>query len=191
MRLSLADAMNHPWLLPLNRTPPAAVREPTASPRAAHAPLNDNRPMPRDESAAGFSQHHIPGAYPASQPDRTLQRRRKVLDDAREAGHMPEPSPEMIQRVEQMMRRESESPEPAETRKRKASKEEPMELDGPVAGPSAQAPTPAARNGRGRRGKAPAAARPVAAPRTRARGKANSPPAEEAPPRRSTRRRLQ
>ncbi|KAF7790721.1 hypothetical protein EIP86_001677 [Pleurotus ostreatoroseus] len=211
MRLSLADALNHPWLLPLkgilDHLP--AEREATASPRAAPVPLPlaDVRPMSIDGLAATVSpQYAIPGAYPSSQPDRALQRRRKVLDDARETGHkMPEPSPEMIQRVEQMMRKESQTPEVSEPMaargtKRKASAElstVPMDQDSPAAGPSSKAdaivqeeaaPTPA-RNGRVRRGKAAAPAAP-AAPRTRARTRGTPVDDEpaEATRRRSTRR---
>lgn len=187
MRMSLADALNHPWLQPLRQIQePPMIREATVSPHAL-VPLDRDVSMIAPEPSAmsldagqpsSSPQNSIPGAYPSSQPERTLQRRRKVLDDAREKGVVPEPSPEMIKRVEQQQRREDDEHYSQASRplKRKARGDPSSEAmvedeaaDAVVDAPAQEAPVS---NGRTRRGKASATpASPAGPSRPRGRGR--------------------
>lgn len=106
-RLTLTDALHHDWLAPHQAEVPAK-RERTATPplSPAAAPPRDvsMRDAEQDDgdlpSSQASSHYAVPGAFPGgSQPDphRALQRRRKILDDAREKGLAPpEPSVEML-----------------------------------------------------------------------------------------------
>ncbi|KIP06125.1 hypothetical protein PHLGIDRAFT_107386 [Phlebiopsis gigantea 11061_1 CR5-6] len=99
-RMTLSDAMHHPWLAHFHAES-SAKRERTATP-----PLRDLAPDVSMRSAAKINAEptgcKVPGAFPSSQdPQRVLQRRRKILEDARDAGAAPfEPTPEMIQNAQ-------------------------------------------------------------------------------------------
>ena len=115
--MTLTDAMHHPWLAKF-RTRVAPKRERTVTPplRRSHdvqrdysmksAKLDADDPamlvsMP-DVTSSQSTGYRVPGAYPTSQdPARVLQRRRKILEDAKENGVSPlEPTPEMIQNAQ-------------------------------------------------------------------------------------------
>lgn len=117
-RMTLSDAMEHPWLARC-RTGVATKRERTATP-----PLRRSQDMPRDYSmmsakldaddpsmlvsmpempSSQSTGCKVPGAYPSNSQDpaRVLQRRRKIIDDARDNGISTlEPTPEMIQNAQ-------------------------------------------------------------------------------------------
>ncbi len=134
VRMTLAHAMEHPWLAsfrPLRI--PVPTRDPTASPTAMPLDVSMKDIPEEDMSLDGPSSspsHNIPGAYPGgSQQDnpRALQRRRKVLDDARERGEAPpEPTPEMILRAEIEQQQDDDQHYAGHSRplKRKARKED-------------------------------------------------------------------
>ena len=109
--MSLADALDHPWLRSFHESKTANKerREATVSPHSSSQPLPDvsmarlsvhAMAIDHDDGISSVSSppNVIPGAYPSSQ--QPLQRRRKVLDEARERGEdMPELPPEMLQRM--------------------------------------------------------------------------------------------
>ncbi|EKM54866.1 uncharacterized protein PHACADRAFT_259022 [Phanerochaete carnosa HHB-10118-sp] len=109
MRLTLTDALSHDWLAPYEADV-RTKRERTATPPLAPLPepLRDvsmadaEREDPELASSQTSSQYPVPGAFPSGSqqqqdPTRALQRRRKILDDAKEKGiQPPEPSVEMV-----------------------------------------------------------------------------------------------
>lgn len=108
-RMTLKDAISHPWLARFRPSAPKRERTatpPLEAPRAVPASVQDVSMKADDGGSAaaepGSSQSTgcpVPGAFPlgSQDPARALQRRRKILDDAREQGvQPPEPTPEMI-----------------------------------------------------------------------------------------------
>ena len=113
VRMELDKALLHPWLAECHQQRlhgTTKEREATASPHSSSQALPDvsmagpsvASAMVVDEDGAPVSSppNVIPGAYPSSQLQ-PLQRRRKVLDEAREAGGagVLEPTPEMLERA--------------------------------------------------------------------------------------------
>ncbi|GJE90075.1 forkhead associated domain and Pkinase domain-containing protein [Phanerochaete sordida] len=109
-RLSLSDALRHDWLAPY-AAEMRTKREVTATP-----PLTPARELPRDISMADAehdaaepplsqtsSHYAVPGAFPSGSQDpaRTLQRRRKILEQARGAGLDPSVPREMLSQVDE------------------------------------------------------------------------------------------
>lgn len=196
-RMTLKEALDHEWLAPLRPAP--AKREGTATP-----PLSRSQPLEslqdvsmmdaqqrddasNDPPSSQSTNCPVPGAYPSSQdPARALQRRRKILDDAKEQGLAPlEPTPEMILNA-QRADEESQEPQPSRPLKRKAGDDSslsPMPEDDEDEG------TAQGEAGPSRRGKAPAtpARRGPKAGRGRGKAVATADADDTAPRRRSNR----
>ncbi|KAI0088050.1 kinase-like domain-containing protein [Irpex rosettiformis] len=112
-RMTLTDALEHEWFAQYHPTAPpvSQTRRDEIENRASvirdvsmREPLSQSMSMNLDPPSSS-APLHIPGAFPSSQP---IQRRRKVLDEAREKGEALEPTPEMIERAKLEQQREEE-----------------------------------------------------------------------------------
>jgi hypothetical protein len=99
LRMTLHDALSHPWLAayrPDGHRPVSQERQAEII-STASAIMHDvsmRGSMMNLDPPLGSDPLHVPGAFPTgSQP---IQRRRKVLDDAREKGEAVEPPAEML-----------------------------------------------------------------------------------------------
>ncbi|KAI0338234.1 kinase-like protein [Trametopsis cervina] len=166
-RMTLTDALNHPWLASCHPDPtPSQIPREEISAAATimrdvsmREPLSDSMSMNLDSPPPSAPQP-MPGAFPGgSQYDRPIQRRRKVIDEAREKGEAVEPTAEMIEhaRLEQQRADAHFFSHTSRPRKRKAddhpeSPLQPMEEeegeDEAMGGMSAPRVTRAARRGR-------------------------------------------
>lgn len=165
--MTLTDALNHPWLASCHPDPtPSQIPREEISAAATimrdvsmREPLSDSMSMNLDSPPPSAPQP-MPGAFPGgSQYDRPIQRRRKVIDEAREKGEAVEPTAEMIEhaRLEQQRADAHFFSHTSRPRKRKAddhpeSPLQPMEEeegeDEAMGGMSAPRVTRAARRGR-------------------------------------------
>ena len=117
IRMTLTDALYHPWLEPLRPHAGPTSRfsmddiATTASKIlrdvSMQDPLPDSMSMNLDPPPSS-APYHIPGAFPGgSQPEsRVIQRRRKVIDDAREMGKTFEPAEGMLVNAQLAQQRE-------------------------------------------------------------------------------------
>lgn len=135
IRMTLTDALLHPWLAPwrpVDAPAPRVSMDDIASAASViirdvsmREPLSDSMSMNLDPPSAS-APLHIPGAFPGgSQPEsRVIQRRRKVIDDAREMGKTFEPAPGMLEKAQLEQQREDEYfSQPSRPLKRKAEDE--------------------------------------------------------------------
>lgn len=114
--MTLTDALEHEWFaqyrpsaLPSSPKRQSEIRATALSIRdvSMREPLSQSMSMNMDAPPSSLGDAPIPGAFPVSpQP---IQRRRKVLDDAKEKGEkLVEPTPEMIERARAEQQREEE-----------------------------------------------------------------------------------
>ena len=167
-RMTLSDAMHHPWLARFHAES-VAKRERTATPPlrdlARDVSMRSAAKLDAEPSSMAVSVSElpsqqstgckVPGAFPSSQdPQRALQRRRKIIEDARDAGAAPlEPTPEMIQNA-QREDGDDAPPQPEQPRplKRKAADGFDSSLS-PMPEEDEDAPMPAAEGALVKRGK--------------------------------------
>jgi ser/thr/tyr protein kinase RAD53 len=187
-RMTLKDALDHDWFVSLrnDRREATATPEPEASqpsqgqylgvnPDVSMRDARSEEPSGDPPSSQSNNNYPVPGAYPtgsqsqSQSQDRALQRRRKILDDARDRGiQPPEPTPEMIQNVQ---RAEGALDDTAvRPLKRKANDEfdsslSPMPEDDEDADMVPEEPGPSRKGGKGAAG--PSAKRGPRAGRTR------------------------
>lgn len=133
-RMSLTEALHHEWFAQYHtKTAPVSQERRQEIDRRASV-IRDvsmkealSQSMSMNLDAPSSAPLHIPGAFPPSQP---IQRRRKVLDEAREKGEAVEPTPEMIERARLAQQKEEEELYARNSRplKRKADNSKPIDL---------------------------------------------------------------
>lgn len=159
MRLTLTDALSHDWLAPY-AAEMRTKREQTATP-----PLSPVAQLPRDISMADAEQedeppssqtsshYAVPGAFPSGSqdPTRALQRRRKVLAEARERGNEPPVPEEMLAHVADEDSSEGDTPTPVGAPRRALKRKAGDEFDSslsPMPEDDEGEPGPSSRKGR-------------------------------------------